>query len=816
MSPSRERHPQIPPREPRPVTFEDFAKLRVPGDVALHPQRALVAFTFNEVDLVRGTERVHVAVAGPELPAGEGGDRRHRQWTHGVDDAWQPRWSPDGRHLAFLSARPHPHEGDEGPEDEGPRPQVHVTPAEGGEARRTCDLPEGVELFRWCPDSKALLALAVSGRCAAERSWRRRRGDERDDPFVVEDEIPSWELWRIPLDGEPVRLLGGLKGLGDFDVAPDGRTLAVETNHTGRAEDDLSTEIVLVDLDSRKMRRAWTERRGQETRPRFASDGALVFAGWSDPECSFSRQELYRVAATEESPARPQPLLAGLDRDLEEFAMLPRGRIAATLAWGLASRTVIWDPATEEIETIGPEGAYVGGLGAARGTDRMAAVVETSADMPEVAVITPGDASWARVTTLNPEASGWRRADRRRVRWANEGFEHEGVLVSPPGAAGPPPVLVWLHGGPHWRVVDRLRMYEAEAFAAAGWAVFVPQYRGSSGEGEAYALSIRGDVGGADARDVLAGLDALVAEGAVDGSCAAVAGASYGGYLANWLAATTDRFKAAISIAGIFDLTQDYCSSDYYLWEEHYLGGPPWERSELYRERSPLTHVRDIEAPMLVIHGLDDENTFFTNGQALYRALRRLGKTAELVLYPREGHGVHEPRHRLDASQRILHWIERHVRARVDVPLSGRAVHGAEVRLQLLSKAVREDYSGVAPKAGRLFLEIGFVLEALEDGPESLRLVPCGSDSDVVLRNARRDVFRPVGLALEVHGQAALFDGRGFLEAARGHGGEPASLPVAVVFELPERPEVFTLQVLDLPPLRVEVTPPGHDDERPD
>jgi dipeptidyl aminopeptidase/acylaminoacyl peptidase len=689
-----------------------------------------------------------------------------------------------------------------------------VLSLDGGEARRISELPEGVELFRWLPDSSGVVALAAAPRSAAERTWRRRRGDERDDPFVVEDEIPAWELWRIPLEGSPVRLLGGLRGLGDFDVSPDGKTLALETTHTGRAEDDLNSEIVLIELEGGDMRRAWATRRGQETRPRFAPDGALLFAGWADPACSFSRQELFRVELGGDEE-EPRPLLAGIDRDMEHFAPLPGGRIVAAVAWGLESRVVLLEPSSERARVLPLEGVYLGGLASGPQASHVAAIVETPRALPELALISLEDGSWTPLARLNPEADSWQRAERRRVRWSHRGFEHEGLLVRPAAGAEPPPVLVWLHGGPHWRAVDRLRVYEAEAFAAAGWAVFVPQYRGSSGAGQDYSMAIRGDLGGAEAGDVLAGLDAIAAEGLVDGSRTAVAGASYGGYLANWLVATTRRFGAAVSIAGIFDLTQDYCSSDHFMWEEQYLGGPPWELVDLYRERSPLTRVRDIETPLLVLHGLDDDNTFFTNGQALYRSLRRLGKTTELVLYPREGHGVHEPRHRLDASQRVLAWIERHVRGREDVPLAGRAVHAGGLRLQLLSKAVREDYSGIAPKEERLFLELGFVLEALEHGPDSLRVVPCGSEADVVLSDPRGDVFRPVGVALEVHGQAALFDGRGFVEASRGPGGEPAALPVALVFELPERAEVYRLHVLDLPALRIEVSPsPDHEEDR--
>lgn len=789
----------------RKITATDLIGLRIPAEPSISPDGRRVAFALSEVDWVKGEERYQVHLG--KLDAG-GGEAATRQLTFGLSDAAAPAWSPDGRHLAFVTfrAQPHEEEEDDAREDGGEKRQVFVMPADGGEARRLTETPEGVELFRWSPDGSGVITLGQAARPPAEAGWARRRRDGHDDPFVTYQTIPTWEIWYQPLEeGEPKRLLAGVRGVDEFDVSPDGRWLAYTTNHTGRPEDFDRSEIVLLDLDSGKSRAVSGGRGGCESGPRFTEDGRfLLFWGWASPTLSFSRQELFAVDLTA-AEGSVRPLLEGIDRDLEEFLPLPDGRVAALVAWGMESRLLRIEPATGAVEVLFPSGAYLGGLSVARKAGILAMVAEDAASCPEIAVMDPAGGLPEKRTNLNPHSRQWRRARRERLSWENEGFRHEGLVLLPEGGDGPPPVLVWIHGGPHWRVVDTLRVQEAEALAARGWAVFLPQFRGSSGGSQEYALASRGDLGGADARDVLAGLDHLAGQGWVDGSRAAVGGASYGGYLVNWLLATTDRFRTGISVAGIFDLAQDYATSSYSSWEEHYLGGRPWEKPDLYRERSPLFRADQITAPVLILHGWEDDNTFFTNGKALHRSLTALGRESELVLYPREGHGLSEPHHRHDAATRIGEWLERHVRGGTAPHVAGKVIEHDPVRLLPLGVHVRRDYAGVRPPEGRVFLEIGLQIAAREGGPEFLRLVPSGSSADVVLIDQQGGIIRPIGVPLEVHGQSVLFWGRGAMEAWVGEEGQPPVLPVNVVFEVPAELHEYQLRVSDLPPVLIEV-----------
>lgn len=802
-----------------PIRASDLLGLRQPIETALSPDGRRVVCALAEPDFGKSEVRVQLFEMPGFDPAPAGDPpAEERQLTYALEDAERPEFAPDGSQLAFVTFRPQPHEEEEDDrrEDGGDKRQVFLLPTCGGEARRFTEAAEGVEDYCWWPDGSGIAFIGQAPRSAAERATRRRRKEAREDQIVAYSDRPEWEIWFQPLHGRPRRLLGGLAHIEEFDISPDGKWLLYTTNHSGLPQDREKVAVILRSLETGSERPLTRGRGGAESTPCFTRDGRFaLFHGWSDPAYAYGRQELFAVAL--DDPQAPiVPLLAVTDRDLEEFVPLADGTALAIVAEGFYSRLVRLAPAQAAATPLPIEGWVLRGLSVSADGTTAAVIAENGSSPPEVATIDL-TATAPRLRfhgELNPEQADWQRGRREVVRWTNEGFEHEGLLVlpaTPPKT--PPPLLVWLHGGPHWRACNTLRLYEAEALAAEGWAVFAPQYRGSSGYGEAYALAIRHDLGGADARDVIAGVDELVRRQVVDANRIAVGGASYGGYLTNWLLASSTRFHAGISMMGIFDFHQDYSTSEYESWELHYLGGYPWERAEIYRERSPMSIADRINAPVLILHGLDDENTPVGNSKALYRALKALGRTTELVLYPREGHGLHEPQHRLDAYRRMSAWLTEHLLGRAPLHDATKVVRSEQVALQLLNAVARHDYAGLRPTRGRAFYEIAFVLRATEGGPTSLRVTPAGPDADVVLRNDQGDLFRPIGVPLDVSGQSVLFDGRGYVEAVEGDDARPPVLPVACVFELPDIPAIYRLQVATLPPITLDVEPTPDDED---
>jgi dipeptidyl aminopeptidase/acylaminoacyl peptidase len=801
-----------------PISASDLIGLRTPGVPAISPDGTRVIAVVAEVDFDKSEVRQQLY----ELAAGDP-DPTERQWTHGLESVDDPAWSPTGDLLAFLTFRPQPHENEEDDRrDDGEhKRQVFLLPVAGGEARRLTEAAEGVEQFSWWPDGSGVAYVGLAPRSPAARAARRRRKENRDDAQVLHADRPDWELWFQPLEGRGRRLLGGLKSLEEFTISPDGNWLIYTTTHSGLPQDRERREAILVELATGTERVLTSGRGGVESAPSFLPTSARALLHvWADPSYPYCRQDLIAIDI-QSAPVSSRPLLETIDRDLEEFVVLSDGRVVISVAAGMYSRLLVLDPQLEQITALPIERRLFRDLVAARHAPVVALVCEGPDRAAEVARLDLRDAApkLELLSNLNPDQQQWRRARRSALQWVNEGFTHEGLLVLPDqSGSSPPPLLVWIHGGPHWRAIDSLKVYEAEAFAAAGWAIFAPQYRGSSGYGSPYALAIRGDLAGGDARDVLAGVEQLIALGLVDPQRIAVGGASYGGYLTNWLLASSDRFRAGISMMGIFDLHQDWATSEYETWEEHYLAGMPWEKSALYRDRSPLERAPAITAPVLILHGIEDENTPAHNSRALYRALVRLGRTAELVIYPREGHGFVEPRHRLDAFDRIREWLTRYVLGEAPIHLVERPIERDQVALSVLAQHARNDYAGIQPAVGRAFFELAIQLEVRDPGPDKIRVTPCGPSADLVLIDESGDRHRPIGVPLAVFGQSTLFDGQGFVEAGIGEDGRAPVLAFSSIFELPDHPARYRLECSSFPPIWLSFEParPGEPDAPPE
>ena len=273
-----------------------------------------------------------------------------------------------------------------------------------------------------------------------------------------------------------------------------------------------------------------------------------------------------------------------------------------------------------------------------------------------------------RLRKLIPSGNGVLRSrlrgDSRVVTWDNgEGMKIEGVLTTPPGSVAKPPykLIVYPHGGPHSRSTLGFN-FTAEIFAAHGYAVFQPNFRGSAGYGQKFIDADRGDFGGGDMRDILTGVDSLVRQKLVDRDRQFVYGVSYGGFLTCWLVGHTNQFRAAVAQNAVTDLSMMWSLSDLRSWTDWEFGGRPWEVAAALRRHSPLTYAAAVRTPTLVLHSREDRRCPLPMGRAFHRALLVGGVPTEMVIYPGEGHGIRQPRHRADVLRRTLAWFARHDR----------------------------------------------------------------------------------------------------------------------------------------------------------
>jgi dipeptidyl aminopeptidase/acylaminoacyl peptidase len=296
-------------------------------------------------------------------------------------------------------------------------------------------------------------------------------------------------------------------------------------------------------------------------------------------------------------------------------------------------------------------------------------------DMGEVHVLRLSDLSGRAITEINPELRSLDLGSVEAIHWPSvDGQEIWGLLLTPPGyAAGTRiPLVVYCHGGPiggytyglfpqFMHTVAQVDPYPAEAMAGSGMAVLFPMPRGGSGYGLAGFRAIVNRWGEVDYDDIMTGVDAVVARGIADPNRLGVMGASYGGYMTDWIVTQTSRFKAASTAASISDLAQLYYLSDGGDVMLEYFG-TPWEHAAVYSAHSPITHASRVTTPLLIQHGENDRRVPIGQAQAFYRALKALGKTVEFEIYPRGGHVNYEPPLEREYMRRNLEWFQRWLR----------------------------------------------------------------------------------------------------------------------------------------------------------
>jgi dipeptidyl aminopeptidase/acylaminoacyl peptidase len=285
---------------------------------------------------------------------------------------------------------------------------------------------------------------------------------------------------------------------------------------------------------------------------------------------------------------------------------------------------------------------------------------------PELARLDPATGEWSRLTGFNDDiAAGMVFPDLETMSWnAPDGLEVHGLLLTPRGADGPLPMIVGVHGGPTWAWSFYFSDSEPNAvlLADAGYAVLLPNPRGSVGRGHAFARGVIEDSGTADLDDIMAGIDLCIAEGVADPERIGISGLSYGGYMAGWAITRTDRFRASVALSVIGDYVTFHLTSEVARYDEMILGGEWDDPTGPYIERSPIFHMRGVTTPTLVIQGQADRCTPVGQAEELYAALEAAGAEAELVVYPREGHVLVERAHVIDALHRTRDWFDRHLR----------------------------------------------------------------------------------------------------------------------------------------------------------
>jgi dipeptidyl aminopeptidase/acylaminoacyl peptidase len=592
----------------------------------------------------------------------------------GEPDGRAPTFSPDGKWVAFLSTRSRPdgwRQTPPAPPQSDPATDVWLIPAAGGAAVPLAgpEKPYG-RVFNdgffgrlaFSPDGKRLAFVADDGRPPTTDEEANAGAEHvRDDQGEGYTGYGTPRVWVADLDTNPGghaasridRLTGDEVWYGDPHWSPDGRTLVVHANKTTDRESvrfSINKDYDLYAIDVRtKGQTRLTTGPGPEVSPRFAPDGKRI-ACLSVPRKGSHRDAFNLAVVTlAEGGARVETLFdhhgPGADRPPHPAPVFPlpedcwdgNGYLVYHAEAGVRTEAV-------RVELASGRGELLRGAGVKPGRDSVAGRIRRRQELQP-------DNPFPRDVVLGAS---------RVVNWENEGLKLEGILTTPPQGVAKAPyrLLVYPHGGPHSRSALGPD-FTAQTFAAQGYAVFQPNFRGSSGYGQKFIDADRGDFGGGDMRDILSGIDELVRQKLVDRERQFLYGASYGGFMTCWLVGHTNQFRAAVAQNAVTDLSMMWALSDLKSWVEWEFGGRPWEVPEELRRHSPLTSAAGVRTPTLVLHSRDDRRCPLPMGRAFHEVLKANGVPTEMVVYPGEGHGVRQPGHREDVLRRTLAWFER-------------------------------------------------------------------------------------------------------------------------------------------------------------
>ncbi|ANM30787.1 hypothetical protein ABI59_16190 [Acidobacteria bacterium Mor1] len=658
--------------ERRPLTVEDLWAMQRVGSPALSPDGSRVVFTLStySMDDNKGDTNLWMVPTS-------GGEPRQLTWNKGSDSS--PAWSPDGTHIAFVSKR-----GD------GPS-QLYLLPLSGGEARPVTELPVGVSNPRWLKDGKRVAFLASiwtdlgTDWEATEKRVKERKDDKvgvkiSDNRLVrywdhyVSDTTPH--VFTVDVEsGEVVDLLDGFDGLmpfwgasGSWDISPDGSELAFTANNTEPPYRKLNFDIWTLDLRGKDAKpvNITADNPAGDGSPRYTADGRyLIYTRDLRPEIA---PEFSRFARYDRKAKKTSDITKDWDGQPGGWSLTPDGKTLVFSATDSGRNNVYSLPVAGGTPKLEVRGGTAGGVDT--GQDGVFVFTLESITSPaELMIGKVGSKNTRALTKVNAErVAGIDMGTVEDVTFKGaDGDDVQMWVVLPPGFDPKKkwPLVHMVHGGPHGSWTDRFHYrWNAALFAAPGYVVTGINFHGSTGRGQAFAESILGNHADKPFEDIMKGTDHMIATGYIDENRMGAAGGSYGGYMVSWILGHTDRFKALVNHAGVYDLMGQF-ASDFTWGRSNNYGASPWTDPERIDRYSPSRFAKDFNTPTLIIHGEKDYRVPYTQGLNLHGVLTGKGVPSRLVVYPKENHWILRPQGAVIWWREVHGWFDKYLGAGV-------------------------------------------------------------------------------------------------------------------------------------------------------
>lgn len=580
------------------------------------------------------------------------------QLTKGDKNSSNPRWSPDGKWIAFTSSR-------------DSKTNLYLLPVGGGEAEKITDVKSGVGNYDWSRDGK-MIAFAMADP-ADDKEEKNKKG--KNDWYFMDEEIKQNRLYVLWLDKKDTagkyvqkKLTTENLNVNGFDWSADGKSIVYSYGKSPEVNDNVYSDISLIDIESGNSRPIANTPAG-ETNPLFSPDGQLIAyycttepVDWSGARhvkiYSITEGKSWKLKATPDENGS----IIGWTGDGKNILFTEANKtLNSVYALSIDGKSINeWNKGSKEL---------INGVSLNATGTQLAFILQNPTQLPEAYISALGNFSPVKVTSVNAGNGGKAFPKTEVIRWKGaDGREIEGLLTYPINyiAGQKVPFILNVHGGPAGVfqqncVAGNSGVYPIAAFAEMGFAILRPNPRGSSGYGTEFRTANRSDWGGKDFQDLMAGVDYVIKMGVADEDKMGVMGWSYGGFMSSWIVGHTNRFKAASIGAPVVDLVHQNLTDDIEGFLPSYFKTDPWNDWSLYDTHSPLRFVQNVKTPVMLQHGEADQRVPFSNSVMFYNALRRRGVPVRLLALPRQPHGPTEPKMVLRTMQANVEWFSKQI-----------------------------------------------------------------------------------------------------------------------------------------------------------